>query len=276
MKQFLIIFFSALFTLQNSSPLQQLVDAERAFALLSREKGTKQAFLQYLDDYSVLFTPYPVNGKELYSARGESQGMLEWKPTRAKISSSGDFGYTTGPWKWKKSKDENPSAFGYFVSVWKKNNNGDWKVLTDAGNSYEQSVASKEQEQFTEINSKHSSNSSYSRVEMLDKDNEFSKHSFTHGFRQAIQFYASEDIRLYREKHFPVEGRTTVQKFLSTKNDKINFNPLAAQISSAGDLGFTYGFAVDEHADSNTYIHIWEKENEWKLVLELLKPIPHQ
>ena len=39
------------------APLQAMIDQERAFAKLADEKGTRDAFLEYLADESLLFTP---------------------------------------------------------------------------------------------------------------------------------------------------------------------------------------------------------------------------
>ena len=83
----------------DDGPLSALIDTERRFAAASATLGMKAAFLQFLDDDSILFRPHPVNGKEYTAARPDAPIRLTWEPTRADTSRAGDLGYTTGPYK---------------------------------------------------------------------------------------------------------------------------------------------------------------------------------
>src|SRR5262245_51009985 len=81
--------------------LDSLVAAERAFARASKDKGIREAFLEYLADDSIVFRPRAVSGRKWYQDRPESGGHLSWEPAFAEISRGGDLGYTTGPWSFR-------------------------------------------------------------------------------------------------------------------------------------------------------------------------------
>lgn len=88
--------------------------AEKAFARESVEKGMRTAFLDALSDDGVVFDPGSgtQNGKEVWQAKKDSAAILDWQPILAVVATSGDLGYTTGPWNYRKSPNESrqPSA----------------------------------------------------------------------------------------------------------------------------------------------------------------------
>src|SRR5262245_20123452 len=121
-------------TAEEKTALESLVDSEKAFAATSVAKGTREAFLSYVAADPVIFRHRPVPGKKWIQDSNPSSDLLTWRPSFASVSSSGDMGYTTGPWEYKeKREDEKPTRFGHFVSVWKKQSDGNWKVAIDTG-----------------------------------------------------------------------------------------------------------------------------------------------
>src|SRR5688500_2090985 len=101
-----ILILVSLFTLQASAQksLDDLIGAEKNFSMFSLRNGTRDAFLAYLDSNGIVFNnKKPVNGLQFWTAKDHTRSELDWAPEFAEISSSLDFGYTTGPWKFKKS-----------------------------------------------------------------------------------------------------------------------------------------------------------------------------
>src|SRR5262245_52482272 len=94
-----------------SPDVASLIDAERAFARASAEKGTRAAFLVYLADDAVLFRPEPVKGKSWYRAQAASTSSLVWEPEFADVSASNDLGYTAGPWAFRADSTAQASNF---------------------------------------------------------------------------------------------------------------------------------------------------------------------
>lgn len=120
----------------DSTALDSLVAAERAFAQSSVEEGMKTAFLAALAPDAILFRPGPVNGVQLWTSRPESPAVLEWAPSFAELSGDGDLGFTSGPWSFRPAKGQAPVAFGHFVSVWRRDVGRPWRVALDIGVSH--------------------------------------------------------------------------------------------------------------------------------------------
>jgi len=160
---------------QLSQQLQALVNAERSFAQISKEKSTKEAFITYMSDSGFIFQSGPVPDKKFWQDAEQGTDLLTWEPVFADISSSGDLGYTTGPWKFRtKRNDPDPAGTGYYVSVWKKEKDG-WKVALDIGISHPVSLQKKETLHFS---SKPTATSKVAdgkilKKELLEKEQEF-------------------------------------------------------------------------------------------------------
>src|SRR5690349_2482728 len=83
-----------------------LVETERAFSKLSVEKGIKESFVAYIADDGVLFRGGAfVQGKPWTQEHPNPPASLAWWPTQAGISSSGDLGWTTGPYEVKQGDE---------------------------------------------------------------------------------------------------------------------------------------------------------------------------
>jgi len=117
---------------------KELMDTDIAFSELSREQGMNHAFISYCATDGVLLRPrsMPITGKdavsELVSLNDDSAFQLTWEPTDAKVSKSGDMGFTYGIYTMQ-LKDGTSSMQGTYVSVWIKEE-GSWKFALDTGN----------------------------------------------------------------------------------------------------------------------------------------------
>jgi ketosteroid isomerase-like protein len=115
---------------RDPDALRSLVETERAFSARSVKDGMRDAFLAYLADSGVLFRPFPVNGKRLWTARGRSKATLIWEPSSAAVSWAGDLGYTTGPWEFRPEIGGADSAsHSHFISVWRRQADQTWRLI---------------------------------------------------------------------------------------------------------------------------------------------------
>lgn len=119
----------------DNSP-DQIMEADIAFADMSRQLGMKKAFLEYMDADGVLLRPNhkPLVGADaidFLSLVNDTAYTLTWKPEKAEIAKSGDLGFTYGIYELQ-TKDT--LLKGTYVSIWKKQNNGGWKFVLDSGN----------------------------------------------------------------------------------------------------------------------------------------------
>lgn len=255
-----------------------MIKSEIAFSKLSEEQGIKKSFLTYFSDESIVFRPEPVNGKKIYEARNEDSSKLTWKPVYAEISSSGEIGFTTGPWKF--SKDTN-IAYGHFISIWKKQKDNTWKVIVDAGIPHDAINLETSISNFPDYNSENISSIIIDKPKvkknLLWIEKEISEQSQKRYSNKTFFNHFDENIRLYRPGYLPMEGKKNCEKFVSQSEEYLIWNTKDAGVSNAGDFGYTYGIGKSIAKDSTeefSYLNIWRKKNShWKIVLNLLLPL---
>ena len=261
--------------------LQSLIEAERSFARLSADSGMRSAFTHWLVNGAIVFRPEPVLGKERYSNSPDIPGMLIWQPVFADISGAGDLGYTSGPYEFRKGGAEHPGdGYGHFVSIWQKQADNSWKVIIDVGISHPAPayylddtvlvVSHPDPIYLTSLSSDTSL--------LLQLDGNFSNTASIAGYHQALENFASSDIRIYRENYVPFIGIKEIKENISGPS---MWHPLSAGIAASGDLGYTYGIASSDSLESgfkkSSYLRIWKRQadDSWKLVLEITNPIPN-
>ena len=256
---------------------------------MSEEKGTREAFTEFIADDGILFRPTAVFGKKWMQEHplpaSPTRSVLSWQPILADVSRAGDLGYTTGPWQFRKDiKDAKPTVFGNFVTVWKKQPQGPWKFVLDLGisNPEPKSAAPRfEPGSLQTIKGKPEKvDHDAARSALLNFDREFSKTSAEQGAREAFLVYAAKDVRLYRNDHFPFVGKMAAADALAPLTAEWTWKPSFVDVSSSGDLGYSYG--IYELKDKNeavsergNYARVWKKVNgTWKLVIDVADPLP--
>ena len=113
------------------------------------------------------------------------------------------------------------------------------------------------------------------KEEIIKADEAFSNMSRKQGMKKAFLEYIDDDGILLRPNHPPIIGADAID-FLSQANDTsytLTWKPHAAEASSSGDLGFTYGvysLMLPDTILSGTYVSIWKKQidGRWKFVLD--------
>jgi len=278
-------------TTNAPSDLQSLVEAERAFARTALDKGIREAFIANLADDGVLFRPRAVAGKKWMEEHTSQPGVLTWQPIFAFVSRAGDMGYTTGPWEYReKSVDDKPVAFGNFVTIWKKQSDGAWKVVLDLGTRNPQPQTPAPQirlvETLEDISSKQNTKTivylEAERADLLKTENDFLKLLTTQNKLESFLSYLDANVRLFRMNAFPVVDKGATRGALEGKIETLTWQTTKADVSPSGDLGYTYGtYELKSGADlkqteSGNYMRIWRKQRDgkWRVVLDLLNPIP--
>jgi ketosteroid isomerase-like protein len=273
----LLIVAAALLAADLKSELDSLVDAERAFARLSVEKGMREAFLANFTDDSIVFRPGPVRGKPWFEQNPAPTAQLSWEPAFADIAAAGDLGYTTGPWEIRRSPNEAPAGFGHYVTVWRKQAGGKWKMAIDIGISHAAapkptSVASppipadvQKPRSPKEVQS--------ARGEVLDAERRFPVSS------ESYATVFAPDARLYRNDSFPIAGSTLIREALAASKGTFAWKPADIGVSASADLAYAYGTVDFTPADAakpsqtNNYFRIWKRypgsAGAWKVVLDL-------
>ena len=266
--------------------LAALVEAERAFAQTSVEEGMRHAFLDFLADDAIIFRPTPTNGQQWFADRPESPGTLDWQPVFADVADTGDLGYTTGPYSFSDSTGM-PLAHGHYVSVWRLQPDSTWRVEIDAGINHPppetpapDRVAFPSDSMRADALSKLYRESA--RVNLLKTDRDLAEASAAQGSVAAFSAVLADSIRVYRDGVFPQIGKRALEAVLARDAGVLTWVPIDAEVSQAGDMGYTYGLATfraaatDTTTTSSSYLRIWKRapEGAWTLVLDLASPVP--
>ncbi|MDA0196483.1 MAG: nuclear transport factor 2 family protein [Bacteroidetes bacterium] len=111
--------------------------------------------------------------------------------------------------------------------------------------------------------------------EIKSADILFSNRSQAVGMNQAFLEFADENAVLLRPNSYPIIGKKEVKKAMSSDDSKFNltWKPMDGDVSTSGDLGYTYGtytFKTSDTTTYGTYLSIWKKDSlgDWKWALD--------
>jgi len=267
--------------------LGMMVETERSFSQMSEQEGIREAFGAFIADDGILFRPRAVVGKKWMQEHplppSQTRPLLTWEPIFAAISRSGDLGYTTGPWQYKNDiKDAKPSAFGNFMTIWKKQANGRWRFVLDLGTSNPDPGSPMEP-----AFSPHALTGEFaavdiavSRTGLLNQERAFSKASSRLGAAKAFILKADVDVRVYRENQMPFVGRAAAPSAMYPSSTVWTWTPAFADVSRAGDLGYSYGtYELRDKksgaiTESGNYARVWKKvAGIWRVVIDVTNPV---
>lgn len=285
----LLYFVAAPFAVRATEPAaadaaRAMVESERKFYQTGQEQGTRAAFLAFLADDGIVFRPGPVNGKEAWGKRPETGLDLIWEPTFAAIARSADLGYTTGPAKWKANKkDEKFLGYGQFISIWKKQKDGSWKVALDCGIENPEPAGKPEDLRTLvpeEIQPAKSADDRRKAPPLPAAHQKFVGAAKTNS-TEATMAVAAEEIRVYRDGSFPAVGKDAAGSLLSAKAGKTSFQQLGGDMSSSGDLAYSYGkysLNRDGSTELGHFFQIWQTDaaGGWKLAVDWQQALPKE
>ena len=119
-------------------------------------------------------------------------------------------------------------------------------------------------------------------VEALKQlEGEFMKAAAEKGSQGYLSYYADDAVELPNGAPI-ISGKVNIapgMTFLNNKENQLMWTPVGGDISSSGDLGYTYGnfefHSKDKdgkpHVDHGKYTSIWklQKDGSWKVVLDM-------
>lgn len=274
-------------TQNESSAIAQMVETERAFARMSKEKGTTESFLAFIAEDGILFRPKAVKGRQWLIDNPRPPAAktpwLHWAPSYAFMARSGDMGYTFGPWEYRSEiTDKDAVAFGHFLTVWKKQPDGKWKFAVDLGVSHPNPKtpppALRLSDNAGAAQRAKTVNVTTESKALLDKDKEVSKKSLQVGAKNAFEMNSLADVVLFREGKQPVIGRQFAAATVIPSPGGWTWIPEFAEVANSGDLGHSYGtYEIREAGtvkETGNYMRIWKKRSGvWKIAVDLANPI---
>jgi len=281
-----------------SPALVSLVEAERAFARTSVERGVRESFLAFFADDGINFQPHPTNTREAFLKRPAPTlpppVTLNWEPIFADVSRAGDLGYTTGPYRLiDQSPEHRPIQHGYYFSIWKRQPDGAWKVAVDVGIETPAPDAAERALRFQSVRNPSpakkmtsaSVNPEAGRAALLEADREFIRAASSRGVLKAFQAHLGDEARLHRNGIFPLTKKDAIRSFLAQKKFMPSGEPMQADVAQSNDLGYTYGRyelredSAPQHAkatEKGYYVRVWKRDSSgrWKIALDTTHPLP--
>src|SRR5436305_7591853 len=263
----------------DPSAAREIAKIDGEYSSLSVAKGMPAASVEYFAKHGVAFAPGPVEGKKYWAGRTNFPGTLIWQPIFAFAAGAADLGYTTGIWELKKGNEPLSLGFRHYVTVWAKQPKGQWKIALDVGTENPQPTESSSNLQVLPPDVTAGTQPQENSQRSLRKAQRQFAQTAHNGIGKAILDYASDDIRVYRNKSFPAVGLLAAKLMLTSEHSKVTFESGGSRMSKSGDLSYSYGNYAEERGnvvEHGIYLMIWRANmnGDWKLALNLQKNLP--
>jgi ketosteroid isomerase-like protein len=267
----------------GTSALKTLLATEYAFSQRARQ-SIREAFLDYLAEGSLVLEPLPVPGRAFYSAAKDNSDQLEWYPTLADLSGSGDLGFTTGPWIYTAAVGGAPLR-GDFLTIWKRDAACRWRVEVDGGISH--GIPSEAEPEATVDGAMRPAldtppQSLIAEDAAGEAMRAFEKACRQDGLAAALRTYArTADFRFYTDGELPM-GLGAADRHLSAPGAHAavlgTWREAAHGRSRDSSLAYAVGALYSANQRSSyAYVQIWQygaKVANWGLRILLINPVP--
>ena len=268
------IAFSAVPAVAQTSALDEVIAAERAFADYTREHGMRSGFLAFVAPDGWGFDPAPTPARPGLEALPEAatEGPpLHWWPQFAGVANSGDLGFTTG----------GATIPVRYFTVWQRQVDGTWRWVYDGGPRQREPLPGSADDEVARLPAATASAGSPERAlaEIAPLETELARDAETDAAAARLRFLA-EDGLVAGSPQASSPGRAGQEAELARQPARLTMRPLGGLASSAGDLAFTWGelhWTRSDQPRSGHYARIWQKRTEgWRLVADMLiaAPVP--
>lgn len=262
---------------KSDGSTKSLVKAEKEFAETLAKSGAKAAYSSFAAADGLVFRPNPVNAKTFYASAPDSKD-ISWTPVYARVSRSGDWGFTTGPFTEKGDKP----GYGQYLSVWKVVNGSKWELALDLGFSTNKPL-NKVTPQFIEpkdfyrpkfLNDKQRA-AGADIIATTEKTLNATLKSYG---VPAFAGFLNPDARLLFPGYEPMIGKDNILPFLNSVVSKVALKTTKVVKADGGDFAYTYGIAtIDYKADlreSFNYVFIYERQadHNWNIIVQAFAP----
>lgn len=259
---------------KSDGSTKSLVNAEKAFAADVAKNGTNEAFKKYLADDGLVFRPNPVNGKKFYATAPDTKA-LNWAPSLARVSRSGDIGFTSGAY----TINGNNKTYGHYLSVWRVKE-GIWQVILDLGaetnkplESVKADFAEPKDHYMPRLAKEKELKASREIINTTEKTLNTTLKSYG---PSAFAGFLNKDAQLMFPGTDLIVGKDKIQAFNNRMIDKISLKTTGFDKALGADLAYTYGIATIDYKqtelrESFNYVFIWERQSDgnWNIMSQI-------
>lgn len=255
----------------SQKTIGDLIAAERSFAAFSVAHSTKEAFEAFIDSNSVMFEgDKPVKAVDFWSKREKKPGVLNWYPQVAEIASSGNFGFTTGPWTFRASPTDTVAARGQYMTVWYLDKSGNWKFLVDLGADAVPAVDSSYVRIF-DMPRTSGAMKAVPHIYPLVAAEKQCNQQFRQNRLKAYHSFLSAQSVLVRTGRAPALLPAEQSALIRNTPAKAVFQMEGWGVSVQEDMGYTYGI-VTVNGKKDNYMRIWRHEKKgWVIAAEVVR-----
>jgi ketosteroid isomerase-like protein len=249
----------------------ELASAERAFARLAGEIGTRDAFVASFADDGLVFEPAPVRVRDAWPLRPRTPGpeprRLSWQPELVVAAASGDLGLSTGPFRVEERASGATVAQGAFFSIWTREPGGAWRVWLDMGASMTQPVEPSTWRVIPRP-ARGGAPAALTAAAVMARDAALS------GMAPATFAAAlAVDARQHRDARVPTFAREWIAD-LERDAGIATYTPVEARVARSGDFAAVHGRVVRRANGldaASRYVHVWLRDGgQWQLAVETL------
>lgn len=272
-----LTFTIAAFAQKSDGTTKSLVNAEKDFGKALAKSGDKEAYLKYSSENALVFRPNPVNVKTYFNGQNSVDNTKTWEPNLAKVSRSGEFGFTTGPYAIAGTQKK----YGQYLSIWKAENNT-WKLIMDLGTTSNKPLA-KTVAQYVEPKDHHKptylnqSEIKSGKDIILTTEKTLNTMLKTHGI-VAFAGFLAPNPRLIFPGNEALNGTNEILSFYNGMVSKMSLKTTGVDKALGSDLAYTYGVATIDYKtdlrESFNYVFVYEKgaDATWNLVVQAFVP----
>ena len=250
-----------------SAAVQQILDAERAFAQAVAQSGIAAGFRQFAASDAVLFLPDPVPaGPELAGARWA--GEFLWRPQYVAVASSGDLAFSAGPSLMRGSKPYG----GFYLTVWKRQPDGSWKFLLDHAVDMPPAGWSAQGKPLVTMDAEPPPGAP-SNEGLREADSDLNM-GLPKGAAAAFSERLDDQAILARADRPVAQGRKRALALVADSPPPLEAATLGGSRSMDGGFGYTYGrarWSGSAGPKAGYYVRIWRATPQgWRLLADAL------
>ena len=263
------------------SALEMMRRTERAFARSTAEIGLRNGFLMYFANDAIM--PPDSTSARLTARPAPTLApptTLEWEPLAGDVSRSLDLGWLTGPFRYRDAHGER--HHGVYFSIWRRGSDGLWRVALDAGIGTPGPVPEFADSVFRAAtgprwaDSLDATHAAAAAAELRQAEAGFLA-AAAGDPRAAWAAALSSAPRLHRDGQVPLLARDSILARV-THERLSDAHVIRAEVSVAGDLGWTYGLATyrGEHGPSRAaFSRVWRRDPQgrWRIAVDVASPV---
>jgi ketosteroid isomerase-like protein len=258
--------------------LRTMVEAERAFAAAAREKGIRDAFLEFFAD-DAMFEPGGGLAKERLRKQPSqpfSVRELVWEPRTGDVAASGELGWLTGPGTFIDHAGDRTPHHTNYLSVWRREPDGRWKVFIDIGTNLEAPATFEPGFVRFRFAPRYSGTESQERARkaLADADAALNARIASAGAAAAYRETLAPGARVHRDRVGALTDPEGIEAWLARNAEGMSASMAAAESARSGDLGYACGKYRTAARTEGTYLRIWTRDasGRWRTVVDLFTP----